>query len=200
MIPLEQTQAPPTASDLGVETVNQDGRPPESESGAAAAIFRRGCLAANPLADLHETATDRKIEQTIVYMQEHLDQPLQASALAAQANVSLSHYFALFKRRTGRTPIDFFIHLRMRRACQLLDTTSLTVKEVAAALGYDDPFYFSRVFKSINAVAPTDYRLARQGVSRSPGPCAAVSGQPRPWVPQHSLDTRPPPLALASAS
>jgi transcriptional regulator GlxA family with amidase domain len=107
---------------------------------------------------------DRKIERTIAYMKEHLDQPLQAAALASRANVSLSHYFALFKRLTGCTPIDFFIHLRMERAREMLETTALTVKEVAAALGYDDPFYFSRVFKSINGLAPTDYRHAwREG-------------------------------------
>jgi transcriptional regulator GlxA family with amidase domain len=93
-------------------------------------------------------------------MKEHLDQPLQAAALASRANVSLSHYFALFKRLTGSTPIDYFIRLRMERARKMLETTTLTVKEVAAALGYDDPFYFSRVFKSINQLAPTDYRHA----------------------------------------
>jgi transcriptional regulator GlxA family with amidase domain len=114
-----------------------------------------------PLADIE---VDRKIERTIAYMKEHLDQPMQAAVLASRANVSLSHYFALFKRQTGCTPIDFFIHLRMERAREMLETTGLTVKEVAAALGYDDPFYFSRVFKSINGLAPTDYRHAwREG-------------------------------------
>jgi transcriptional regulator GlxA family with amidase domain len=105
---------------------------------------------------------DRKIERTISYMKENLDQPLQAAALASRANVSLSHYFALFKRLTGSTPIDYFIRLRMERAREMLETTALTVKEVAAALGYDDPFYFSRVFKAINGLAPTDYRHARR--------------------------------------
>ena len=111
---------------------------------------------------LADMEIDRKIERTIAYMKEHLDQPLQAAALASRANVSLSHYFALFKRLTGSTPIDFFIHLRIERAREMLEATSLTVKEVAAALGYDDPFYFSRVFKSINGLAPTDYRHARR--------------------------------------
>lgn len=120
---------------------------------------------------------DRKIERTIAYMKEHLDQPLQAAALASRANVSLSHYFALFKRLTGCTPIDFFIRLRIERAREMLETTALTVKEVAAALGYDDPFYFSRVFKSINGLAPTDYRHAwREGTLKlnSTPPTAAA--------------------------
>ena len=103
-----------------------------------------------------------KIEQSIVYMMEHLDKPLQVAALAARANVSASHFFVLFKRRTGCPPIDYFIRLRMQRACELLEAGSPHVKEVAAALGYDDPFYFSRVFKSVNRIAPSEYCLKRK--------------------------------------
>jgi AraC-like DNA-binding protein len=107
----------------------------------------------------------QKIEQSISYMRQHLDKPLQVAKLAALAHVSPSHFFALFKRRTGCAPIDFFIRLRMQHACRLLDETSLNVKEVAAALGYDDPYYFSRVFKAVNHVAPSEYRTVRS----SPG-------------------------------
>ena len=101
---------------------------------------------------------DRKIRQTIAYMVEHLNRPVQVASLAALANISPSHFFALFKQQTGCAPIDFFIRLRMQHACELLDGTALNVKEVAAELGYDDPFYFSRTFKAVNRVAPTDYR------------------------------------------
>jgi transcriptional regulator GlxA family with amidase domain len=99
-----------------------------------------------------------RIGRSIAYMTEHLDEPLQISALAAQANVSPSHYFALFKRQIGRPPIDFFIRLRMDHARELLDSTSSSVKEVAAIVGYHDQFYFSRVFKSVHRMAPTEYR------------------------------------------
>lgn len=105
----------------------------------------------------------QKIARTVAYMKEHLGAPLQAPALAAMANLSLSHYSAMFRQQTGYAPIDYFIRLRMHRACQLLDTTSLSVKDIAARLGYDDPLYFSRVFKSVNAAAPTDYRQIHKG-------------------------------------
>jgi len=101
---------------------------------------------------------DWKIDQTIAFMLRHLNRPLQVAEMAALTNLSPSHYFALFKRRVGCAPMSFFIRLRMRHACRLLDTTSLNIKEVAAALGYDDPFYFSRVFKSVYRVAPSEYR------------------------------------------
>jgi AraC-like DNA-binding protein len=100
-----------------------------------------------------------KIGHSIEFMRSHLNQPLQVSKLAAVASISSSHFFAMFKRLTGRAPIEFFIGLRMRRACDLLDETSLSVKEVAAALGYDDQFYFSRVFKLATQMPPTQYRV-----------------------------------------
>lgn len=106
---------------------------------------------------------DRKIEQTIAFMRKHLHRPLQVAELAALANISSSHFFALFKRRVGCAPIDFFIRLRMHHARWLLDTTLLNVKEVAAAPGYDDPFYFSRIFKSVNGHPPSYYRLRMNG-------------------------------------
>lgn len=123
----------------------------------------------NAAAERSETCfqppVEQNIERTVGYMVEHLDRPLQVANLAAMANVSPSHYFALFKRHTGWSPISFFTLLRMRRAGRLLRGTSMSVKEVAAALGYDDPFYFSRVFKSIHDVAPSEYRLLPSGMN-----------------------------------
>jgi transcriptional regulator GlxA family with amidase domain len=134
----------------------------EPEIALAPSPLDEGLDRPQPLASTADADADRRIERTIAYMKEHLHQPLQAAALASRANVSLSHYFALFKRLTGCTPIDYFIHLRMERAREMLESTALTVKEVAAALGYDDPFYFSRVFKSTSGLAPTDYRYAQR--------------------------------------
>jgi len=99
-----------------------------------------------------------KVDRSVAYMAGNIDKPLQVATLAAMANVSPSHFFALFKQRMGCSPMDYFTRLRMRHACQLLDSTTARVKEIAAALGYDDPFYFSRVFKSLSAVAPVHYR------------------------------------------
>jgi len=110
----------------------------------------------------------RKIEQSIAYMVEHLNKPLQVATLAATANISASHFFVLFKRCTGCPPINYFIRLRMHRACELLKAGSLHVKEVAAVLGYDDPFYFSRVFKSVNRIAPSEYRLKQKQPNGTP--------------------------------
>jgi AraC-like DNA-binding protein len=112
-----------------------------------------------------EHRTDLRVEQSIAYMEQHLYQPLQVAELAAQAGVTMSHFFALFKRQVGSAPLEYFTRLRMRRACQLLENPLLNVKEVACQLGYRDPLYFSRVFKSVNGFAPSDYRVAQRGMT-----------------------------------
>jgi AraC-like DNA-binding protein len=105
----------------------------------------------------------QKITHTLAYMKQHLDQPLQLDALAALASLSRSRYAALFKEQTGFAPMDYFNRLRMHRACQLLDTTDLNVKTIAGRLGYQDPLYFSRVFRSITEISPMEYRRTHKG-------------------------------------
>lgn len=110
-----------------------------------------------------QPAPSQKIAQTLAYIRRHLASPLQLDALAALAGLSRSQYSALFRRQTGYAPIDYLIRLRMHRACQLLDTTELSVKAVAAQVGYEDPLYFSRVFRRVNEQSPKEYRRTRKG-------------------------------------
>ena len=100
---------------------------------------------------------------SINHMKQHLNHSLQVDTLAAIANLSRSRYIELFKQQSGYAPIDYFIRLRMHRACQLLDTTDMSVKAVATALGYEDPLYFSRLFRRVNEKSPMQYRNLRKG-------------------------------------
>jgi AraC-like DNA-binding protein len=151
----------------GAHTIKRNGQGNGATIGRATAIsaFRRAAGdSGNGHADLDKDGSEdaRRIAQSISYMREHLNQPVPVAKLAAVAHVSPSHFFALFKRQTGCAPIDYFTHLRMQHACQLLDATSASVKEVAAVLGYDDPFYFSRVFKAVNRIPPSRYRAMQK--------------------------------------
>jgi AraC-like DNA-binding protein len=129
---------------------------------AHVASFNAERLQASALPD-----NDQKIDQSIAYMSNHLNEPLNVAKLASVANISSSHFFVVFKRRTGQAPIDYFIHLRMGQARRLLEETAMSVKDVASTLGYEDPFYFSRLFKSVNRLSPTDYRAQRQPTLRA---------------------------------
>ena len=76
----------------------------------------------------------------------------------------------------------------MQHACRLLDETVLSVKEVAATLGYDDPFYFSRIFKSVNHVAPSEYRLLKNGAKEAVRNCGIAPHFFHPREPRTGLE------------
>ncbi len=107
--------------------------------------------------------TSQKVEQSIAFMKQHLDRPATVASFAAMANLSESHYRSLFKHQTGYSPMDYFIRLRVHKACQLLDTTNLSVKEIARLTGFDDALYFSRAFKTVIGLSPAKYRLQHKG-------------------------------------
>lgn len=99
-----------------------------------------------------------RISHCIDYMKVHLDQPLTLSALAGMANMSVARFKLHFKRHTGQACMEFFTKLRMDHARHLLKETELNVKTVADRVGYADPFWFSKVFRTSSAIPPSEYR------------------------------------------
>jgi len=98
------------------------------------------------------------INTSIRYMKDHLNEPLKVDTIANNFNYSNSHFFALFKKKTGYSPIHYFNHLKIQKACQYMSFTDLSVKEISFALGYEDPLYFSRLFKKTMTISPLQYR------------------------------------------
>lgn len=98
------------------------------------------------------------IHHTIDYMKNNLSKTIRIEDFAALNQYSVSHFSKLFRLTTGMSPIEYFIHLKMQKACQLLYAEDFRVKQIAAFLGYDDPYYFSRLFKKYMNTSPEAYR------------------------------------------
>lgn len=92
------------------------------------------------------------------FMLEHIGQPLDLDSLAATASLSKYHFSSKYKKLTGYSPIKHFLNMKIEHACQLLDSGALSVKEIAAQVGYDDALYFSRLFRKTVGLSPTEYR------------------------------------------
>ncbi|OMF38672.1 AraC family transcriptional regulator [Paenibacillus sp. FSL H8-0548] len=110
-----------------------------------------------------EEKTLAYIEQAILYMQERLEMNLTLESLVAYTNISKQHLNHLFKQATGSAPIDYYLRLKMQRACQLLDLTDKSIKEISLSVGLSDPYYFSRLFKKIIGASPSEYRSKLKG-------------------------------------
>jgi AraC family transcriptional regulator of arabinose operon len=103
-------------------------------------------------------AQNKRITDIVRYMDRHLEKNLTLEALAETFGLSKSYLNALFQEYTQHAPLEFFTHLKMKRACGLLRSTEAPVYEIAAGLGYEDPYYFSRAFKKVVGVSPREYR------------------------------------------
>ncbi len=89
---------------------------------------------------------DEPWRDLLLYIQRRLAGPLSVPGLAARMRLSPSHFTAEFGRRFGMAPMEYVISLRLHEAAHLLLDRNLRVKEVAARVGYGDPYYFSRLF------------------------------------------------------
>ncbi len=99
-----------------------------------------------------------KIDESMTFMRANIGRSLKLEELAAQAGMSVPHYCSLFKRQTNSSPILYMIRLKMQHACELLTTSRQTVLAIGQSVGYDDQFYFCRIFKKTVGLSPTEYR------------------------------------------
>ena len=103
------------------------------------------------------------LTKSIEFMRANVACSLTLQELSRHAGLSPARFSSLFRDQTGSSPVEHHIRLRMQAACHYLDTTALSVKEVAAELGYDDPYYFSRIFQKTLGCSPLAYRRSVKG-------------------------------------
>ena len=106
------------------------------------------------------------VSNSISYMKKNINRNLNLSEIAEHVNLSNSHFSRLFTQKTGFSPIEFFIQLKIQKACQYLEFTDLPISEISCDLmGYKDRFYFSRIFRKVMKLPPSEYRKKmRQGI------------------------------------
>jgi two-component system response regulator YesN len=103
------------------------------------------------------------INQAKKYIEAHYTDPnLSLNDVANQVNFSPSHFSVVFSREMGMTFKDYLINIRMEKAKELLRTTPLKSFEISSQIGYNDPHYFSYVFKKHTNLSPKQFRLLTQ--------------------------------------
>ena len=101
---------------------------------------------------------DFELSRVQAFMEENIHQALTLDQLAACANMSKYHFSARYKQLSGYSPVRHFLNMKMEHACNLLDSTDLSVSAIASRLGYDDALYFSRLFSRTVGRSPRAYR------------------------------------------
>lgn len=108
--------------------------------------------------DVHVTAPTNLVDHIMDFLSENLDKSFKAEDISNKFNYSPSYLFSLFKKRTGYSLIHFFNLKKIQKACEYLNYTDLSVKEIAFRMGFQDPLYFSRLFKKHMGMSPNAYK------------------------------------------
>lgn len=92
------------------------------------------------------------------YMLENLERRLSLEQIASYTGYSPSRFSTLFRQQTGESPLAWFNRQKISHACQLLKTTNMRVNQICHKIGFDDSYYFSRLFKQMTGLSPKQFR------------------------------------------
>lgn len=100
----------------------------------------------------------KELDLAIYHFTEHYQENINIEAYAASQHKSAGWFIRSFRLYTGVTPMQYIISLRIAHAQQLLQSTEYNVTEIAAMVGYENPLYFSRLFRRQTGVSPSEYK------------------------------------------
>lgn len=97
------------------------------------------------------------------YFRDHYNEEISIEQYAASRNMSTSWFGKSFVEYVGKSPKQYILEQRIRNAQVLLETTDGTVSEISQIVGYENPMYFSRIFKKAKGMPPGKYRKVYRG-------------------------------------
>lgn len=151
----------------------QSPAPQESRALSGELLGLLGTLLDRCAPQAQRSAGEPRLEALFGWIAENLNRPLPLSELCAVATYSPAQLHRLFIAAVGLSPQAYVARVRHSTAADLLALTSMAVADVAAAVGYADPLYFSRRFKAWSGLSPSAFRAGRipgPGSGAHPGP------------------------------
>lgn len=105
-----------------------------------------------------EQELDGLISNAIKYINNNYDKNISLDDVAKETNMSYHYFSKFFKESLGKNFVDYLTELRIDKSKELLKKENISIKEVCYKIGYSDPNYFSKIFKKITGMTPTEYK------------------------------------------
>ena len=102
--------------------------------------------------------SSKTVDDVIRMLEENVCNNLTIDEICASAPCGRAYLFKLFKEKTGKSIIEYFIGLKIDRAKRLLLEDRLSIKEIAATLSFNEPNYFTKTFKRVTGITPSTYK------------------------------------------
>lgn len=113
--------------------------------------------------EINKVIQGNVVQEAISFMKKNLEKKLTLEDISNSVNYSSSHFGQVFSQKSGYTPLNYFNQLKIQRACQLLDFSTLKIKEISDQLGFYDQYHFSKVFYKHMGETPSTYKKKNKG-------------------------------------
>jgi len=107
---------------------------------------------------LRDDCTVHRLEETVAYLHTHFHEAIDVPTLAAASGYSEGYFYRAFKTLTGKTPVQYLTSLRVQEALRWLEHSDLPITQIAAAVGFPDAHYFTRIIKEYTGATPLAVR------------------------------------------
>ncbi len=107
-----------------------------------------------------KTEIQKEMEKAVRFFHENLAKNIEVDAYAKQLHMSTCWFIRSFKEYAGTPPGRYLTEIRIKKAKELLESTDYSIGEIGGIIGYENPLYFSRIFKKTAGVSPAEYRKA----------------------------------------
>ena len=145
-----------TIHEYNIDEITSRIRDQETLKSEVLAIASRAIEIRNQIVNPERT---RLVQQTRRYLEQNFtDSELKMSKVARHYNLSPGYFSTIFRKETGQTFREYLTELRINRAREILRNSNLGISEISEKCGYNDPHYFSHVFKRITSFTPSQFR------------------------------------------
>ncbi|WP_304942126.1 AraC family transcriptional regulator [Vallitalea guaymasensis] len=102
------------------------------------------------------------VEEAIIYIKANYSRNITIIDIAKYLSLNRSYLYILFQQQLRTSPQQYLIEYRINKACELMESTRLTISQISRSVGYNDPLMFSKIFKKYKGLSPKYYRNSIQ--------------------------------------
>lgn len=103
-------------------------------------------------------AGEQEVTRVLAYIQSHIDERITLGQLAKLVNFNETYLCTVFRGHTGTSIVNYINQSKIERAADHLRESKLQIKEIASKLGFNDQFYFNKIFRKYYGISPSEYR------------------------------------------
>ena len=125
-------------------------------------LLKFGSWVGNTMENFHRgSKTNKIVEAAKEYVRENYGEKLTLAAIASKIGISQGYLSSVFKKQTGGNLNDYINQMKIEKAKELLEKHEYMMYEISDMLGFENPYYFSKVFKKLTGITPSEYEMHR---------------------------------------